>query len=120
MTRIGIAPSRLIIESDSRNTYENFIAIRPLLPNPNGRYLLVTSAFHMPRAVGIARQTGVNVIPWPTDYKSAQGPYRQANFKFSGHLDMLETAWREWLGLTAYYLTDRSASWFPAPEKRQK
>ncbi|MDR9498159.1 MAG: YdcF family protein [Hydrogenovibrio sp.] len=116
LTRLGLDPSRLIIESESRNTYENFVALRSTLPKPRGRYLLITSAFHMPRSVGIARQTGVKVVPWPTDYRSGQPPYRFADYQFNSHLSTLETGWREWLGLTAYALTGRSKSWFPAPD----
>ncbi len=59
---VGIDEERLIIESQSRNTYENFVLLKDILPKSDGRYLLVTSAFHMPRSVGIARHQNINVI----------------------------------------------------------
>ena len=114
---IGIEKDRLLIESQSRNTNENFLFTRPLLPEITGRYLLVTSAFHMPRAMGIARQQGLNVIAYPVDYRSNKPALRQWGFNLYEHLEVLEPAWREWLGLTVYYLTGKTDSWFPAPEQ---
>lgn len=115
LTTIGIHPNRLVIEFKSRNTYENFKYIKPLLPKADGQYLLVTSAFHMPRSVGIARQQNINVIPYPVDYRTSSDELRMVNFDFSGHTNTLEPAWKEWIGLTVYYLTDKTSEWFPAP-----
>ncbi|MEA1989840.1 MAG: YdcF family protein [Pseudomonadota bacterium] len=115
LTTIGIQPERLIIESRSRNTYENFKFTKPLLPKTQGNYLLVTSAFHMPRAVGIARIQGVNVIPYPVDYRTNADELRVFDFDLFDHLKALEPAWREWIGLTVYYLTGKTSSWFPKP-----
>ncbi|WP_178863701.1 YdcF family protein [Thiomicrorhabdus cannonii] len=114
LTTVGIAPARLILESQSRNTFENFVNTKPLLPKIDGTYLLVTSAFHIPRAVGIARQQGVNVVPYPVDYRSNSETYRYWDFDLFDHLKSLEPAWREWIGLTVYYLTGKTASWLPA------
>jgi uncharacterized SAM-binding protein YcdF (DUF218 family) len=115
LTAVGIEKNRLIIESKSRNTNENFLFIRPLLPETMGNYLLVTSAFHMPRAMGIARQQGLNVIAYPVDYRSNQPVLRQWSFNLYEHLEVLEPGWREWIGLTVYYITGRTDEWFPAP-----
>jgi len=115
LTTIGIDPSRLIIESKSRNTYENFLYTKALLPKQNGTYLLVTSAFHMPRAVGIARMQNVNVIAYPVDYRSNSDALRKIDFDFIGNLNTLEPAWREWIGLTVYYLTGKTNRVFPSP-----
>lgn len=54
-TDLGVENNRIIIESQSRNTYENFQFMKGVLPELDGRYLLVTSVFHMPRSVGVAR-----------------------------------------------------------------
>lgn len=116
LTTIGINNSRIILESNSRNTYENFQLMKPLLPNVDGQYLLVTSAFHMPRAVGIARRENMNVIPYPVDYRSNHPAMRQWDFDLFEHLEVIEPAWREWIGLTVYYVTGKTSSWFPAPE----
>jgi uncharacterized SAM-binding protein YcdF (DUF218 family) len=124
LTTIGIDENRLIIESKSRNTYENFINTKPLLPRSSkgqakGTYLLVTSAFHMPRAVGIARQQGIKVIAYPVDYHSNSETLRHWDFDLFDHLKSLEPAWREWIGLTVYYYTGKTASWFPKPVATQ-
>ena len=115
LTTVGIAEPRLIIESKSRNTYENFLYTQPLLPNANGTYLLVTSAFHMPRSVGIARLQGINVIAYPVDYRSNSDALRTFDFDLFDHLKALEPAWREWVGLTVYYWTGKTERWFPKP-----
>ena len=121
LTTVGIDSTRLIIESTSRNTYENFKNSKPLLPKysngeARGTYFLVTSAFHMPRAVGIARQQQIHVIPYPVDYHSNNETLRQWDFDLYDHLKALEPAWREWIGLTVYYFTGKTAEWFPKPK----
>ncbi len=116
LTTMGIAPERLIIESNSRNTYENFVKVKSLLPNPNGTYLLVTSAFHMPRSVGVARKLGIKVIAYPTDFRSNSDEYRHLDFDLFDHLKSLEAGWREWIGLVVYYLTGKTSSLFPAEQ----
>ncbi len=110
---VGIDKSRFIIESESRNTYENFLLVKSKLPELNGQYLLITSAFHMSRSVGIARQQGINVIPYPVDFRTQNAELRQFDFDLYGHLSVLEPAWREWIGLAVYYLSGKTSSWFP-------
>ncbi|PHS67839.1 MAG: hypothetical protein COB23_09975 [Methylophaga sp.] len=117
LTAVGIDDDRLIIESQSRNTYENFTLLKPRLPKENGHYLLVTSAFHMPRSVGIARQQNINVIPYPVDYYSNKPSFRQWDFNLFDHLQVLEPAWREWIGLTVYFWMGKTSEWFPSPSK---
>ena len=112
---VGIDEGRLIIESQSCNTYENFVLLNDVLPKSDGRYLLVTSAFHMPRSVGIARQQNINVTAYPVDYYSNKPAYRQWDFSLSEHLNVLEPAWKEWIGLTVYYWTGKTSEWFPSP-----
>ncbi|MAX53296.1 MAG: hypothetical protein CMH22_15075 [Methylophaga sp.] len=112
-SQAGIDASRLVIEPQARNTYENFQRLKPLLTKPAGTYVLVTSAFHMPRAVGIAKKQHINVIPYPVDYRSNHANNRYWDFDLPAHLAVLETAWHEWLGLTVYFLTGKTQSWFP-------
>lgn len=114
LTWIGIDEQRLIIESQSRNTHENFLRLKTVLPKRNGLYLLVTSAYHMPRSSGIAQKQGVTVIPYPVDYRSQQGDMRKISFALYEQVEKLETAWREWIGLTAYFITGKTSHWFPA------
>lgn len=113
LTAIGISKERLVIESQSRNTAENFLFMKAKLPKPNGSYLLVTSAFHMPRSVGVARKQAINVIPYPVDYMTNNKELRQWDFDYIAHLEILDLAWHEWLGLTAYYWTGKTSEWLP-------
>jgi len=117
LTDMGVDKQRILVESQSRNTYENFLLLKPLLPKKNGHYLLVTSAYHMPRAVGIAQKQHLNVIPYPVDYRSNHQSIRQWDFAMFSHLQVLEPAWREWIGLTVYYLTNKTPTWLPTSEQ---
>jgi uncharacterized SAM-binding protein YcdF (DUF218 family) len=113
LTASGIDSQQLIIESASRNTAQNFELIKSLLPRKSGHYLLVTSAFHMPRSVAIARRHHIDVIPYPVDYRSDQPSLRNWELDYINHVQTLNTAWREWIGLTAYYFDGKTLVWFP-------
>ena len=63
--------SRLTLEDRSRNTIENAVYSKALAqPKPGERWLLVTSALHMPRAMGAFRQAGFAVEAYPVDYQT--------------------------------------------------
>ena len=111
----GIAPERLIEERRSRNTAENAARSRPLAEAAGqGPWVLVTSAFHMPRAVGSFCAAGWgNVVPWPTDYRAGAFVAR-IGWNPGGHLGALTTGAKEWVGLTAYRLTGRTDTFLPA------
>lgn len=111
----GVSASKVHIEQNSRNTYENIQNLFQVLPRPDGQYLLVTSAYHMPRSIGIARNVGLNVIAYPVDYRSQRGGQRQWDFALFEHLETLEPAIREWLGLIVYYLTGKTSQFLPGP-----
>ncbi len=69
---LGIGADRLLIERSARNTAENAAFAKQLAdPKPGEQWLLVTSAYHMPRAVGLFRKVGFDVEPWPVDYRTA-------------------------------------------------
>lgn len=113
----GIAEDRLILENKSRNTYENAVFTRELVtPKPGERWYLVTSAFHMPRSVGLFRKAGFDVIAYPVDYRT-RGPEDLARFfeKIPQGLMRLDLGANEWLGLIAYRVLGRTDALFPAP-----
>jgi len=100
---LGIGPDRLLLEGRSRNTWQNAVYTKALVkPKPGERWLLVTSAAHMPRAMGVFRQAGFPVEPWPVDYRTA-GPEDAGRLLEapSEGLRRLETAVREWTWSTA-------------------
>jgi uncharacterized SAM-binding protein YcdF (DUF218 family) len=75
----GIAPDRISIEKRSRNTEENAQFTAQLIhPTPQSQWLLVTSAYHMPRAMGTFQSAGVNVIAFPVGWRWAVAINRAA------------------------------------------
>ena len=115
---MGIDNDSVVYEGRSRNTYENALFTRDLVkPKPDERWLLVTSAVHMPRSVGIFRQLGFNVIPYPVDYHT-NGNWTHVALprKAPLALDLVDFAAHEWMGLLAYRLTGKTDALFPAPQ----
>lgn len=111
LDRLGFDTSRVVFESQSRNTWENALLSRPLAqPRPGETWLLVTSAWHMPRAVGAFRAAGWPVVPYPVDYLTSVQAHGHGN-----GLSALSLALHEWLGLAYYSWRGWCESWFPAP-----
>lgn len=114
---LGVGPERLLLERRSRNTWENALFTKALAaPKPGERWLLVTSAWHMPRAMGLFRKAGFAVEPWPTDYRTA-GPadiWIPFNTPMEG-LRRLDVAVKEWVGLAVNRLLGHSDALLPAP-----
>lgn len=117
LTALGVDRTRLILENRSRNTYENAQFSREMAdPKPGETWLLVTSAFHMPRSVGLFRKAGFDVVPWPVDYRTS-GEEGIGLFR-DNPADSLQTATmaiREWIGLAAYRASGRIDQILPAP-----
>jgi uncharacterized SAM-binding protein YcdF (DUF218 family) len=110
---LGIDKSRIVLESTSRNTYENALNTQNIIqPKPDETWLLVTSALHMPRSIGIFRKIGWNVTPYPTDYRVIAGQ-RQPNLGFAEKLMIIDSAAKEWVGLVSYYFLGRTSEMFP-------
>lgn len=111
----GISPTRLIQEETSRTTFENVENTKDLLVRHGlDNCLLVTSAFHMPRAMGLFRKAGLAVVPWPTDYRTSGVASLELDFtQPSSNAQLTTTAIREWIGLAAYYLAGRTETILP-------
>ena len=108
---LGVDLSRLVLERKSRNTWENAQFSKEVMsPKPGETWLLVTSAMHMPRSMGIFRRIGWNVTPWPVTYKTGRG-----EFDLAAHLALIDEATREWVGLIVYRLENRTEAWLPSP-----
>ena len=119
LENLGIPKERLILERDSRNTWENAIFTKKLVaPKPGERWLLVTSAFHMPRSMGIFRKAGFDVEAYPVDWRTG-GPDDVLSFTNNGAdgLERTNVAVREWIGLVAYRLMGRTSELLPGPAK---
>ncbi len=114
---LGVSHDRLTAEEQSRNTIENAVFSRLLAnPKPGERWLLVTSAYHMPRAMAAFRAAGFAVEAYPVDWRT-RGPadvYRPFPSVAEG-LRRTDTAVREWIGLLAYRLAGKTTELFPSP-----
>jgi uncharacterized SAM-binding protein YcdF (DUF218 family) len=117
LVSLGVPKSRLIMERQSRNTYENAVFSKAQVsPKQGERWLLVTSAYHMPRSIGLFRKAGFAVEPYPVDWRVGDLTDLVSfnNFALDG-LIRTDTAVREWIGLLAYRLVGRTDALFPGP-----
>jgi uncharacterized SAM-binding protein YcdF (DUF218 family) len=117
LTDLGVDSERVLLERRARNTWENAVNTQALVEaKPGERWLLVTSAWHMPRAIGIFRKAGFAVEPWPTDYRTAG--VGDAWMPFANPLEglrRLDLAVKEWVGLFVNWVGGRSDALLPAP-----
>lgn len=112
---MGISRDRLVLEDQSRNTDENAELTAALIGDVTGDVLLVTSAFHMPRSVGLFRRVGIEATAWPTDYRSSG--LEGFGLDFSNPVNTVSTtsiAIKEWIGLLVYSWTGRIDTLLPA------
>jgi uncharacterized SAM-binding protein YcdF (DUF218 family) len=114
---LGVNHTTIVYEERSRNTYENALFSSQIIkPKAGERWVLVTSAFHMARAVGSFRKVGWDVIPYPVDYET---DHRSTRFHFSrsasSSLKIFDLATKEWIGLMAYGFHGYTNEYFPAP-----
>lgn len=114
---LGLPVDRLAPEDRSRNTVENAVFTKAIAqPTPGERWLLVTSAYHVPRSIGVFRQAGFAVEPYPVDWRTVGPADALRPFPTLGDgLRRTDTAMREWVGLLVYWLTGRSSELFPGP-----
>lgn len=120
LENLGVAHDRIVLEDKSRTTSENATFTRDMLkPKPGEYWLLVTSAYHMPRSVGAFRAAGFDVDPYPVDWRTRG--WQDASLPFdtlAGGLSRTDTAMHEWIGLIAYRLSGRGSELVPGPKAR--
>lgn len=113
----GIARGRVTLENKARNTIENATLTKALVqPKPSERWLLVTSAHHMPRSVGLFRKAGFPVEAYPVDFRTRgtsdlKGPFGS----LAAGLARTDAAMHEWAGLIVYWLSGHTSELFPGP-----
>jgi uncharacterized SAM-binding protein YcdF (DUF218 family) len=115
--KLGVPRERVTLESQSRNTVENAIFSKAMIrPKPGERWLMITSANHMPRAMGIFRAADFPVEAYPVDWRTrGYGDLLTPFTVLSDGLKRTDTAVREWIGLMVYRLTGRTSELFPGP-----
>jgi uncharacterized SAM-binding protein YcdF (DUF218 family) len=106
---LGIAPDRILLEQNSRNTAENANLTRGLVqPEPGEVWVLVTSAFHMPRAhETFVRQGWEGVVAWPVDFRSGDLAGLRGIWRLDRNLLGINLALKEYLGSLVYRLTGK-------------
>lgn len=115
--QLGVARERILYDRRSLNTFQNALYAKELAePKAGERWLVVTSAFHMPRTMGVFRKVGFEVVPYPVDYRTAGEASLLRPFAFvSEGLRRTDVAAKEWIGLLSYYVTGKTAEVFPSP-----
>jgi uncharacterized SAM-binding protein YcdF (DUF218 family) len=113
---LGIKEQRIVVERESRNTYEHTEKLARLI-SKDGNWVLVTSASHMPRAFGCFRKAGFHVLPYPVDYQNRLNKYAWSNksifWPATNNFEKLNSALHEWVGLISYRLSGYTDSFFP-------
>lgn len=119
LRRFGVASERILLETESRTTEENAtFSKRMVEPKPGERWLLVTSAWHMPRSIGVFRRAGFDVEAYPVDWRTRGWIDAGETFdKASAGLARADVAIHEWVGLLSYRLSGRSSELLPGPKK---
>ena len=113
----GVPRTRVALESRARNTVEDAVFTKDMVkPKAGERWLLVTSARHMPRAIGCFRRIGFTVEAYPVAWQVRSSGYLRLWSILSNGLAMLDGAVHEWAGLIAYWLTGHSSELLPAPQ----
>jgi len=104
----GIDRDRLLLEDRSRNTAENArLSLELAAPAEGETWVLVTSAFHMPRAMRSFEAAGwQSLVAWPVDYRTAQFSDR-IGWDLTRNMQNLQTAIREYVGQVAYRISRR-------------
>jgi uncharacterized SAM-binding protein YcdF (DUF218 family) len=116
---LGVAKARLSAERLSRNTVENAELVKAVAnPKPGERWLLVTSAFHMPRSIGLFRKAGFPVEAYPVDWRASQSKAFSFSSVAINGLERTEVAMREWIGLAAYWVTGKIDRFLPGPDPK--
>jgi uncharacterized SAM-binding protein YcdF (DUF218 family) len=117
LRQLGVDLGRVIFEDQSRNTFENAsLSFRLARPKTRDSWLLITSAYHMPRSVGVFRKAGWNIIPYSVDFQTRSSIKPPLYFNLSKGLSSLGGAVHEFCGLLFYWLSGKSDELFPEPK----
>ena len=110
----GLDSSRIIYEDKARNTAENGRLSHDLVkPKPGERWILITSAWHMPRSIGVFCKLDWPMIPYPVDHRSLPDDQWLIELRLSDHLHSLDLAAKEYVGLLAYYISGKTSALMP-------
>jgi len=110
----GLDPKRIQFENQAKNTADNAYYTKQMVdPQASSSWLLITSALHMPRSIGVFCENNWSLIPYPVDHQTNPDKLFNIDFDLLGHANNLHKAVHEWLGLLAYYLTGKIPDLLP-------
>jgi uncharacterized SAM-binding protein YcdF (DUF218 family) len=114
---LGVDRSRIQLERLSRNTDENAEFSKELVhPREGERWLLITSAYHMSRSIGLFRKANFPVEAYPVDWRLGSRADLLGFSKIAGSgIARTDLAVREWIGLIAYWMSGKIDEPFPGP-----
>jgi uncharacterized SAM-binding protein YcdF (DUF218 family) len=117
---LGVSSERMAMDRRARNTQENAEFAKALAaPKTGERWLLLTSAYHMPRAIGLFRKAGFAVEPYPVDWRVGVSAAPLSFRALAGEgLGYVDTGIREWIGLLAYRMAGKTGEFLPGPDGR--
>ena len=114
LKNIGFNTDRVVFERNARNTYENGVNLHTLLrPKPQERWVLITSAVHMPRAIAVFHKLNWYPIPYPVDFRTRGKGHWHWTFNMKNGLQSFDLGFREWLGLFFYKILGRTKNYLP-------
>lgn len=114
MESLGFAERPIVYERDSRTTYENALYSGKTVGEDKKKiWLLVTSAWHMPRAEAVFRAQGWNVVPVPVDYLTTGDDDFSLKLDTARNLTRLSLAAHEYLGLLSYRMMGKTKTLWP-------
>ena len=119
MVAMGVARDRVTIEDKARNTEENARFTAAIVhPEASQRWVVVTSAFHTPRAMGVFEKAGFHPIAYPVSFYTTGRGFDdfRLNLDPLGNLKTFVLAVHEWIGLAAYWASGRIDRLFPGPD----
>ena len=109
-----INPERLVIKKLANNTYQESLEIAKHLKQNGGRWIMITSAIHMPRSIALMQSRDIGnstIYPYLTDFQSSIPKF---NFNFSfNNFQKLDSLTHEIVGLLIYRITGRTKMLFP-------
>ncbi len=120
MVDMGVEAQRIEVEGRSKNTWQNAIFAKEMAkPKAGENWLLITSAYHMPRAMGCFARAGFKTSAYPVDYQTGGEASRYAPFYYAlDGVTITDTAAKEWLGLLVYWASGRTNALFPSPNEK--